>query len=99
MKICFQSFSLPRPAASHFLSFKGLVDFLFLGFVCVRGKFLETYAFVFVFNLWVYVYGSVFLCLIGTDVFLGRFMMNMVVGFVFLGRFMMNMVFGLCFCV
>ena len=39
----------------------------------------------FVFNLWVYVYGSVFLCLIGTDVFLGRFMMNMVVGFVFLG--------------
>ena len=42
------------------------------------------------FKLWVYVYGSMFLCLIGTDVFLGRFMMNMVVGFVFLGRFMMN---------
>ena len=34
----------------------------------------------FEFNLWVYVYGSVFLCLIGIDVFLGRFMMNMVMG-------------------
>ena len=50
----------------------------------------------FVFNLWVYVYGSVFLCLIGTDVFLGRFVMNMVVGLCLICGFMFM---GLCFCV
>ena len=37
----------------------------------------------FVFDLWVYVYGFVFLCLIDTDVFMGRFMINMVVGLCF----------------
>jgi len=51
---------------------------------------------VFVFNLWVYVYGSVFLCLIGTNVFLGRFMMNMVAGLCLICGFMFM---GLCFCV